>query len=182
MSSSKDYEATFLLRNNWVAAMCGFADRRRDETGRSEDLPHTAAIKRNGGKVCHSCHLAVCRLLQGCETLPLTAVSDGSNIGAHFGAHNRAVGRLGVRCDKAECHCFRACRGDPGGVECLGKWGAGFEAASRPNGDKSPRHKGYIPTKFSDVRFIKSGGQKQQSPESSGLCSLRLCSSKILTA
>lgn len=84
MSSSKNYEATLLLRNNWVAAMCGFADRRRDETGRSEDLPHTAAIKRNGGKVCHSCPLAVCRLLQGCETLSLTAVSDWSNIGIDF--------------------------------------------------------------------------------------------------
>jgi hypothetical protein len=142
MCSSNDYEATFLLRNKWVAAMCGFADRRRDETGRSEDLPHTAAIKRNGGKVCHSCLLAVCRLLQGCETLSLNTVSDRSNIGGHFAAHNRAVGRFGVCFDKAECHCFRACCGDSGRLEDLGKGEAGFGAASRPNGDKSPRHKG----------------------------------------
>ena len=63
-------------------------------------------------------------------------------IGAHFGAHNRAVGRFRVCCDKAEPHCFPACHGDSGHVECLGKWVAGFGAASGPNVDKSPRHKG----------------------------------------
>jgi hypothetical protein len=64
----------------------------KSETGRPEGLPHTAAIKRNGGKFCHSCHLAVFHLLQGCETLSPIQVSDGRTLGVDLQRCNRPVG------------------------------------------------------------------------------------------
>lgn len=73
-------------------------------------------------------------------------VGDGSNIGAQFDPHNRAVGRVRDPFGKAHCHCFRVFRAISGGVECHRKWGAGDGAASRPDGDESPHHKGFFPT------------------------------------
>jgi hypothetical protein len=44
--------ATFLLRNKWVAAVCGFADRGiYTSSGRPVSLPHTTAIKHDAVEV-----------------------------------------------------------------------------------------------------------------------------------
>ena len=126
-----------------MAVVRGFADREMTDTRQTRKSPTHNRHEMKRGRILpeFSCD-GIGHLFYRAAKPIANCVSDRSNIGGHFAAHNRAVGRFGVCCDKAECHCFRACCGDSGRVECLGKGEAGFGAASRPNGDKSPRHKG----------------------------------------
>lgn len=136
--SFKNYEATSLLRNKWVAAMCGFADRRRERSRQTLRPPTHSRHKRERWQ-------SLPQLLFGgvltpfrvCETQSVNAVSNGPNIGTHFAAHNHAVGRSGDPLSKAHGHCFQASCGVPGGAERSGKSGAGFVAASLSSGVKT---------------------------------------------
>ena len=125
--------------------MCGFADQGYEEPGRPEGLPHTATIKRVSGTVAAVIPFMVLRstrILKAAK--PLIAdlyLRLAETIGAHFGAHNRAVGRFGGLWSKAQCHCLRGFHGIPRGVECRGKSGAGFGVDSLLTGNNSPRYK-----------------------------------------
>ncbi len=137
--------------------MCGFADRRRVEAGRPEGLPHTAAIKRNGGEFCHSCHLTVriyffraakpyrqllwrrveyrCRLWAsqpGCRTPFRSSRRRGFATFSHETLAGWAFGNV------------------------LGNRWQQIRGASHPSGSKLPRHKGCFPTWFSDVKIKRS--------------------------
>jgi len=101
--------ATFLLRNKWVAAVRGFADRgptpKTRQTRRSPTHNrHETNATKSGRIMPDGSSVSIQRAAK-----PITiCVSGEANIGVHFRAHNRAVGRFGERFGKADSQCLRA--------------------------------------------------------------------------
>ena len=93
-----------MLRNNWVAAVRGFADREMTYTRQTRKSPtHNRHEMKRGQILPEFSFDGVVIYSLGLRNPIASCVSDGSNIGVHFGTHNRAVGRLGGHFGKVDC-------------------------------------------------------------------------------